>query len=175
MLNTVHRFDAASPGVVFAKTTCDSPEERFELLVDRGTMLPSATPVAIKPPGLTYDRRRYLHANIRPFVKDLYKDVLCPCPPEREDAPAAGPSAAPVAGPSTAPDAIASTHRGGVRGRGRRSRQPSPTQTSRKRTRGDAHRGHGSVGRGRGGAGRGRGGAGRGRGGAGRGRGGASV
>lgn len=120
MLNTVHRFDAASPGMVFVKTTCGSPEERFEFLVCSDALLPSAPPVAIKPPGLSHDRQHYLLTNIRPFVKDLYKDVLCPSPSEREDAP--------MAGPSTAPDAVASTpRRGGIRGLGRRPRQPSPS------------------------------------------------
>lgn len=144
----VHRLDAASPGVVFAKMTCDSPEERFELMVDCDASLPSTPPVAIEPPGLSHDRQKYLHTHIRPFVKEQYKDVLCPRPTEREDSPVAGPSTAPKAGPSTAGDAT--VRRGGQRGRGRRPRQPSPSPTpsARKRIRG---RGRGGAGRGRGG------------------------
>ena len=98
------------------KTTSESPEEQFDLMVDSDDLLPPAAPVAIKPPGLGYERQQYLYKNIRRFVKDCYKDVLCPSPPEREDTPDAGPSAA--------PDAVAAP-RGGLRGRCHRTRQPS--------------------------------------------------
>ena len=93
----VCRFDAASPGVVFAKTNCNTQEEKFDLLED--SQLPTRAPAAISPPGLSLERQRYLHKNIHPFVKDCWRDVLCPCPPESEDAP--------VAGPSTVPDNVA--------------------------------------------------------------------
>ncbi|KAK2167733.1 hypothetical protein NP493_1265g00054 [Ridgeia piscesae] len=150
----MHAFDAASPGVVFMKAARDSPEEQFRLMGDSDTSLPSTPPVAIEPPGLSHDRQQYLHTHIRPFVKEEWKDVLCPRPTERADSPVAGPSTAPEAGPSTA--VASAVRRGGKRGRGRPPRQPSPspTQPARKRTRG---RGRGGAGRGRGGAGRGRG------------------
>ena len=32
------------------------------------------------PPPLDYKRQEYLYNNIRPFVKDEYKDVTCPKP-----------------------------------------------------------------------------------------------
>lgn len=132
--------------MVFTKTTRDSPEERFQLMVDCDASLPSTPPVAIEPPGLSHDRQKYLHAHIRPFVKDKYKDVLCPRPTEREDSPVAGPSTAPEAGPSTA---VASTvRRGGQRGRRPRQPSPSPTPSPRKIIRG---RGRGGASRGRGG------------------------
>ncbi|KAK2189167.1 hypothetical protein NP493_114g05036 [Ridgeia piscesae] len=136
------RFDAASPGVVFMKAARDSPEEQFRLMGDSDTSLPSTPPVAIEPPGLSHDRQQYLHSHIRPFVKEEWKDVLCPRPTERADSPVAGPSTAPEAGPSTAVASI--VRRGGKRGRGRPPRQPSPspTQPARKRTRG---RGRGGV------------------------------
>ncbi|KAI0214418.1 hypothetical protein LSAT2_000486 [Lamellibrachia satsuma] len=129
------QFDAASPGVVFAKTNCDTQEEKFDLLGD--SQLPKRAPAAISPLGLSLERQRYLHKNICPFVKECWWDVLCPCPPESEDAP--------VAGPSTVPDTV----RGGKRGRGRRPRQPSsspsPTRSLRKRGQGGAGRGQGGA------------------------------
>ncbi|KAI0211495.1 hypothetical protein LSAT2_003674 [Lamellibrachia satsuma] len=75
------RFDAASPGIVFVKTTSESPEEQFDLMVDSDDLLPPVAPVAMKPPELGYERQQYLYKNIRRFVKDCYKDVLCPSPP----------------------------------------------------------------------------------------------
>ena len=151
------------------KTTHESSEEQFRLMVDSDTSLPSTPPVAIEPPGLSLDRQQYLYTHIRQFVKEEWKDMLCPRPTERSDSPVAGPSTAPEAGPST--DVASAVRRGGRRGRGRPPRQPSPSPTPpAKRTRG---LGRGGAGRGRGGAGRGRGGAGWGRGSAGRGRGGA--
>jgi len=149
------------------KTSSESAEEQFRLMVDSDTSLPSTPPVAIEPPGLSLDRQQYLHTHIRQFVKEEWKDVMCPRPTERSDSPVAGPSTAPEAGPSTA--VASAVRRGGRRGRGRPTRQPSPSPTppaiKRTRGRGGAGRGRGSAGRGRGGAGRGRGGAGRGRGG----------
>ena len=43
-------FDAASPGMVFAKTNCDTQEEKFYLLGD--SQLPTRAPAAISPPGM---------------------------------------------------------------------------------------------------------------------------
>ena len=79
----VFRFDAASPGIVFVKTTSESSEEQFDLMVDSDDLLPSAAPVTMKPPGLGYERQQYLYKNIRRYVKDCYKDVLRPSLPER--------------------------------------------------------------------------------------------
>ena len=36
--------------------------------------------LVLTPPPLDYKRQEYLYNNIRPFVKDEYKDVTCPRP-----------------------------------------------------------------------------------------------
>jgi len=95
----VYRFDAAHPGTVFVKLYADSSEESF-CLFRRGVsadLLKETPPAAIKPPGLDPARQWYLFNNIRQFVPDDSKDVLCPRPLEVElqsSEPAPGPSSA---------------------------------------------------------------------------------
>ena len=36
--------------------------------------------LVLTPPPLDYKRQEYLYQNIRPFVKDEYKDITCPRP-----------------------------------------------------------------------------------------------
>jgi hypothetical protein len=36
--------------------------------------------LVLTPPPLDYKRQKYLYQNIRPFVKDEYKDITCPRP-----------------------------------------------------------------------------------------------
>ena len=82
----VYRFDAAHPGTVFVKLYADSSEESF-CLFRRGVsadFLKEMPPAAIKPPGLDPARQWYLYNNIRQFVPDDSKDVLCPRPLEVE-------------------------------------------------------------------------------------------
>ena len=67
------------------KLYADSQEDSFSLF-RRGISASSLSPVppaAIKPPGLDTARQWYLYNNIRQFVPDRNKDVLCPQP--RED------------------------------------------------------------------------------------------
>ena len=34
----------------------------------------------LTPPPLDYKRQEYLYKNIRPFVRDEFKDITCPSP-----------------------------------------------------------------------------------------------
>ena len=36
--------------------------------------------LVLTPPPLDYKRQEYLYNNIRPFVKNEYKDIICPKP-----------------------------------------------------------------------------------------------
>jgi hypothetical protein len=65
--------------VVFFKTRISDAEQRFTLCSDV-SRLPKSAPSAIVPPGLDRARREYLFKNIRPYVEDPWKDVMCPEP-----------------------------------------------------------------------------------------------
>jgi len=92
----VYRFDAAHPGTVFLKLYANSSEESFCWFRHgvSADLLKETPPAAIKPPGLDPARQWYLYNNIRQFVPDDSKDVLCPRPLEVEmqpSEPAPGP------------------------------------------------------------------------------------
>ena len=73
------RFDADHPGMVFYKTRIEEEEQKF-LLFKKTAALPREKPPSLPSPGLDFQRRDYLYKNIRQFVPDEFKDVMCPCP-----------------------------------------------------------------------------------------------
>ncbi|ELT87533.1 hypothetical protein CAPTEDRAFT_192819 [Capitella teleta] len=75
------RFDWQHPGVVFFKTRISDEEGSFKLFKDSPLPTTAATPIT--PPGLSRERQAYLYENIRPFVEDEFKDVVCPPPASR--------------------------------------------------------------------------------------------
>ena len=77
------RFAKDSPGIVFTRKMCDSPESATNLLKRgvNGTHFSVETlPPLLTPAGLSQYRAKYLFKEIRPFVKAEYRDVLCPSP-----------------------------------------------------------------------------------------------
>lgn len=77
------RFSKDSPGIVFTREKCDSPESEHTLF-KRGEKAcnfhQSHLPPILPPAGLSHDRAQYLHKEIRQFVKAQYRDELCPSP-----------------------------------------------------------------------------------------------
>jgi hypothetical protein len=76
------RFDAGKPGRAFYRETTISEEKEFILLQPDKTVdhLPTSEPEAIPCPGLSADRQDYLYRQIRQYVADPWKDVMCPAP-----------------------------------------------------------------------------------------------
>ena len=114
----VDRFEAASPGVVYARARSDTEEVTFDLL-QGGTQLPATAPPAIQPPGLDLARRRYLYTNIRQFVKADLRDLVCPLPEEEVEVRPEGEAEARGVPEETTPPSATDDERGGrARGRG---------------------------------------------------------
>ena len=77
---SIGRFDDSSPCTVFCKQTASGTEQQFFLLrTDRHhRQLSVRVPPPISPPGLDGPRQQYLYRQIRDFVSDPWKEVMCP-------------------------------------------------------------------------------------------------
>ena len=73
-----------SLGIVKAQETANGPFVEFNLLKIKKADIFEGIRVlfilVLTPPPLDYKRQEYLYQNIRPFVKDEYKDITCPRP-----------------------------------------------------------------------------------------------
>ena len=77
------RLSQSHPSIVFTRSTCDSPENKYNLFKHRLTTNQFSTdqlPPVLIPRGLSIDRAQYLHKEIRPFVRPDFRDILCPSP-----------------------------------------------------------------------------------------------
>ena len=80
-------FEAANIGVVKAQLVANGAFTEFNLLKTRKTTVSKITKeiksfsiLVLTPPPLDYKRQEYLYHNIRPFVRDEFKDITCPKP-----------------------------------------------------------------------------------------------
>ena len=80
-------FEAAHPGVVKAQLVANGSFTEFNLLKTRKASVSEITKeiksfsiLVLTPPPLDYKRQEYLYQNIRPFVRDEFKDITCPRP-----------------------------------------------------------------------------------------------
>ena len=80
-------FEAAKPGVVKAQLVANGAFTEFNLLKTRKTTVSEITReiksfsilvLVLTPPPLDYKRQEYLYHNIRPFVRNEFKDITCP-------------------------------------------------------------------------------------------------
>lgn len=74
------RFTSEKPGFMMPKATASGVEEQPFQLCKEPCNLPSDPPTAILPPGLDQKRLDYLYKNIRQFVDEPFKDIVCPDP-----------------------------------------------------------------------------------------------
>lgn len=72
-------FQALPNGTVVCKMAAESPAETFKLVKSR---IVENMPALIQPSGLTRERKAYLYEEIRDFVADPWKDIVCPLPPD---------------------------------------------------------------------------------------------
>ena len=77
-------FEASNLGVVKTQEAANGPFTEFNLLkikrADIFEEIKSLSILVLTPPPLDYKRQEYLYHNIRPFVRDKFKDITCPRP-----------------------------------------------------------------------------------------------
>ena len=77
-------FEASNLGTVKVQEVANGSFVEFDLLKIRGTdifeEIRALSILVLTPPSLDYKRQEYLYINIRPFVRDEFKDVTCPKP-----------------------------------------------------------------------------------------------
>ena len=80
-------FEAVNPGIVKAQLVANGSYTEFNSLKTRKTSVSEITKeiksfsiLVLNPPPLDYKRQEYLYHNIRPFVRDEFKDITCPSP-----------------------------------------------------------------------------------------------
>ena len=77
-------FKASILGVVKTQEVANGPFTEFNLLkikrADIFEEIKALSILVLMPPPLDYKRQEYLYQNIRPFVRDEYKDITCPKP-----------------------------------------------------------------------------------------------
>ena len=80
-------FEAANPGIVKAQLVANGAYTEFNLLKTKKASVAEITKeiksfsiLVLTPPPLDYKRQEYLYKNIRPFVRDEFKDITCPQP-----------------------------------------------------------------------------------------------
>jgi hypothetical protein len=80
-------FTSANPGIVKAQEIANGTFQEFKLLkinksIDNKVLekIRALSFSTLVPPPMKYERQDYLYQNIRPFVKDEYKDITCPKP-----------------------------------------------------------------------------------------------
>lgn len=78
------RFSCQDPGYVFLKESVDSEETRVSIMKSPISD-PHARPILITPPGLSRDRQMYLYRNVRPYVRPLHQEEVCPAPTDLEE------------------------------------------------------------------------------------------
>ena len=71
-------------GHVLTRTTCDSENETSVKILKRGITVRDVKEAeltsVISPPGLSFERKKYLFEQIRPHVLPEYRDITCPQP-----------------------------------------------------------------------------------------------
>jgi hypothetical protein len=77
-------FKASNLGVVKTQEVANGTFIEFNLLKTRKTdifeEIKALSILVLTPPPLDYKRQEYLYQNIRPFVRDEFKDITCPKP-----------------------------------------------------------------------------------------------
>ena len=80
-------FEAARPGAVRAQLVANGALTGFNLLKTRKITVSEIIKeikffsiLVLNLPPLDYKRQEYLYHNIRPFVRDEFKDLTCPQP-----------------------------------------------------------------------------------------------
>ena len=80
-------FTSANPGVIKAQEAAGGPFGEFKLLKSgkfEATKVVEKIKIllfpVLKPSPMELKRQEYLYHNIRPFVRDQFKDITCPRP-----------------------------------------------------------------------------------------------
>lgn len=74
---------SANPGVVFVKTDRDADEINIQGIRAGVHFTRDELPEVIEPRGLSQQRQAYLFKTVRPFVRPLFQESLCPALPNQ--------------------------------------------------------------------------------------------
>ena len=77
-------FDVAAPGIVTVRPAADEPTTAVDNLKCPADTIPRTPPPVLPAAGLTQQRSQYLHKHVRPYVRPVFQDELCPNPDEHE-------------------------------------------------------------------------------------------
>ena len=72
------RFSADHPGMVFYRTTIADAEEVKHLAIQQQVYRLAPMPNVLPPPLLSCERQQYLFNNIREYIREDGRDVVCP-------------------------------------------------------------------------------------------------
>ena len=77
-------FEASNFGTVKVQEVANGPFTEFSLMktkkVDILEEIRALSILVLTLPSLDYKRQEYLYHNIRPFIRDKFKDITCPKP-----------------------------------------------------------------------------------------------
>jgi hypothetical protein len=79
-IKPLHHIECKQDGSVICKEYSETGTATHHLLKCAPEDVPHGKPELIVPPGLNDQRRAYLYKDIREFVADEYKDIVCPNP-----------------------------------------------------------------------------------------------
>ena len=74
------RFSADHPGMVYYRATIADAEEVKQLSIRQQFKRLAPMPTVIPPPLLSRERQQYLYNNIREYVREDVRDIVCPIP-----------------------------------------------------------------------------------------------
>ncbi|XDV33088.1 hypothetical protein PO909_003653 [Leuciscus waleckii] len=79
-IKSLHHIDCRADGTVMCKTLSESEPVTHKLLKCNLADVPCEKPATLKPEGLREERKKYLFHDIREFVAENYRDLVCPDP-----------------------------------------------------------------------------------------------
>ena len=83
-VSRMHHFEFRSTSVtakvMFRKSLSDDWQSVELLKTSKQELLKAGLPKVLPASGLSRKRQEYLHSDVRPFVLERYRDVLCPAP-----------------------------------------------------------------------------------------------
>lgn len=79
-IKPLHHIDCRADWTVMCKTLSESEPVTHKLLKCNLADVPCEKPATLNPEGLSEERKKYLFHDIREFVAENYRDLVCPDP-----------------------------------------------------------------------------------------------
>ena len=76
-------MSADKPGIVFVKTASNDQGTEVSVLRNHDVQFGlNDKPAIIDSAGLTRQRQQYLYSKVRPYVREMHQEAMCPRVPE---------------------------------------------------------------------------------------------